>query len=57
MKFLLTTLTLGLVACLTMAAPLEAEVSAVENADVAVSDDLVRAKKNADVSIKLNFSI
>lgn len=56
MKFLLITLTLGLLACLTLAAPVESEVSAVEDAEVAVSDDLVRAKKSADVSIKVNCS-
>lgn len=56
MKFLLITLILGLVACLTLAAPLESEVSAVEDSEVAASDELVRAKKSADVSIQLNFS-
>lgn len=56
MKVLLITLTLGLLACLTLAAPVESEVSAVEDAGVAVSDELIRAKKSADVSIKLNLS-
>lgn len=55
MKFLLITLTLGLVACLTLAAPVESEVSAVENAGVAAPEELIRAKKSADVSIKANF--